>query len=160
MATFFDTHRPTTAGEIAALEAKVELVFPASYTAHLLRYNGGRCRPDVFYYRLNGTSAKSIVTWFLGIHEGKYSNLARYIDSYKLLEKRLPSHILPVARDPGLNLICISCGPLDNGTVYFWDHEMEVDYTVANDSDCSNLFFIAEDWEAFLAGLVDDDEEE
>jgi hypothetical protein len=61
------------------------------------------------------------------------------IQIYKLEEKWLPSHILPIAHDPLGNLICISCGTTDNEGVYFWDHENEVDYSTEKDSAKSKL---------------------
>jgi hypothetical protein len=36
---------------------------------------------------------------------------------------RMPHHLLPIARDPGGNLFVLSLGELDQGAVYYWDHD-------------------------------------
>ncbi len=73
----------------------------------------------------------------------------------KFDEKRMANHILPIACDALGNLICISCSGKDLGAIYFWDHENEVDYSVSDDSDYSNLFHIADNLESFLNSLTE-----
>jgi hypothetical protein len=89
------------------------------------------------------------------LHDGKYDNLKSSIITFKIEEKRLPSHIIPIAHDPFGNAICLSCGEKDYGYVYFWDHENEVDYTQSTDDDYNNLYFIAKSFTEFLDGLYE-----
>lgn len=156
MVTFSQTESKLSLAQIEEVEKYVRLDFPAEYKQHLLKYNGGQCTPNVFKFDENGNWTESCIDWFLAIYEGEYDNLKKYIQIYKLEEKRLPIHILPIAHDPGGNLICISCHIDDVGYIYFWDHENEVNYSVSHDTDYSNLHFVAKSLNEFIDGLKGD----
>lgn len=158
MADFFETERPVTDMEISDLENLIGYKLPAEYKNHLSHYNGGRCNPNMFSFTENGNKSFSTIDWFLAIYDGEYDNLIKDVHMFKVNNKRMPDHILPIAHDPVGNLICISCGPNDNGYVYFWDHEKEVDYKSSNDTDYSNLYLISETFNGFLTGLKEQDE--
>ena len=153
MINFTQTERPALKSDIEEIERYVGLNLPYEYKQHLLKYNGGRCNPNTFSFIENDKINESSVDWFLAIYDGKYDNLREYITIMKIEKKRTPEHIIPIAHDPGGNLICISCGAKDYGCIYFWDHENEVDYSTSNDSDYSNLYFIAKDFSNFLNEL-------
>ncbi len=153
MAIFSDFEVKLKLNDIKDIEDFVGLNLPKEYRQHLLEYNGGRCTPNIFEYYENDKLTRSCIDWFLAIYNGKYDNLIEYIKIYKLNKKRLPFQILPIAHDPGGNLICISCGFQDEGYVYFWDHENEVDYSKANDLNYSNLYIIAKGFNDFINGL-------
>jgi hypothetical protein len=154
MVIFSKMEKAITPKEIEEIEYYIGLRFPEEYREHLLKFNGGQCVPNVFHFLENGKDSSSCVNWFLGIYDGKYDSLKKDIDILKVEEKRMPSHMLPIADDPGGNMICISCGASDYGYVYFWDHESEVDYTVSGDDDYSNLYLIAKSFNEFLNGLT------
>lgn len=153
MLTFAQTEKAIGSEEVDRVEKKVGLTFPNEYREHLLKHNGGQCSPNSFSFLENGTESMSCIDWFLAIYDGEYDSLEKYIDIYKTHDKRLPSHILPIAHDPGGNLICISCGSSDRGSIYFWDHEKEVNYSTSRDDDYSNLLLIAGSFNGFLNGL-------
>lgn len=156
MITFVDTEAPITAHQIEEIERFIMLNFPKPYKEHLLRFNGGRCLPNEFDFIENGKVTSSNIDWFLAIYDGEADNLLNYIRIYKVEDKRLPAHIIPIAHDPGGNLICISCGGYDEGSIYFWDHENEIDYTVLSDYDYLNLYLIASDFDKFINSLYGD----
>lgn len=156
MIKFYDTESKLNILQIEEIEKYVGLNFPIENKNHLLNYNGGRCIPDIFEFKENGNLSESCIDWFLAIYDGKYDNLKRYIDIYKLDYKRLPSHILPIAHDPGGNLICISCNENENGYIYFWDHENEVDYITSHDKNFSNMHLIAKSFNEFIHQLKED----
>jgi cell wall assembly regulator SMI1 len=153
MASFTQTENPINAKQLDDLESILGLKLPQDYRQHLLQHNGGQCSPNGFTFLEKEKQSESCIDWFLAIYDGKYDNLHKYIDIYKIDEKRLPTHIVPIAHDPGGNLICISCGSGDYGAVYFWDHEKEVDYSTADDSNYSNLFLIAPSFTLLIDGL-------
>lgn len=153
MVKFFDCESKLVSADIEKVEIMVGFKFPSTYRKHLLQYNGGRCEPNVFSFVERETRTLSQVDWFLAIYKGKSDNLVTYLQIYKLDQKRLPSRMIPIAHDPGGNLICLSCLGHDEGMIYFWNHECEVDYLVANDDDYSNLYRIADCLEDFLASL-------
>ncbi len=153
MTVFQQTEDELNRSRIEQIERFVNLNFPKEYKKHLLKHNGGQCSPNMFSFTENGKITESFVDWFLAIYDGEYDNLKNYIEIYKVKEKRLPTHILPIAHDPGGNLICISCSNHDLGYVYFWDHEKEVNYKKSDDSNYANLYLIAKGFNEFINGL-------
>lgn len=156
MTTFIETEAQISIEQIEELEKLVNLTFPQEYKNHLLLHNGGRCEPNVFGFIEDNEPTESCIDWFLAIYDGEYDNLKDYIETYKLNEKRLPFHIIPIAHDPGGNLICISCGERDYGYIYFWNHEKEVDYNISADEDYSNLYLISQTFNSFLENLKEE----
>lgn len=156
MVVFSQTESQLNSLQIEEIEKCVRLDFPIDYKNHLLKYNGGRCSPSIFKFNENEKRTESCIDWFLAIYDGKYDNLKEYIKTYKLDKKRFPMHILPIAHDPGGNLICISCDTEDKGKIYFWDHENEVNYDVTTDADYSNLYFVAKGLNEFIVGLKEE----
>lgn len=154
MVVFLGTEAKIDLANIREIEGLIGFELPTEYAAHLLRYNGGQCTPNMFIFQENGRETKSSVDWFLAIYDGEYDNLKNYIQIYKLEDKRLPDHILPIAHDPGGNLICISCNGDDKGYIYFWNHEEEIDYSMSDNSDYSNLYLISNSFESFINGLL------
>lgn len=153
MVSFIECERSIGVDEIGKVEELVGLRLPKEYKEHLLKYNGGRCEPNEFYFVENGVRTSSCVHFFLAIYDGEYDNLIDYVETYKLEEKRMPQHIFPIAHDPGGNLICLSCGEVDYGCAYFWNHEMEVDYKKSSDNDYSNLYLIEKSFDQFIKSL-------
>lgn len=154
------TERQTSIEEIKQIEELIGYQLPEEYKLHLLKYNGGMCEPNVFSFKEDGEMTSSCLHWFLAIYNGEGDNLRESIETFKLDEKRMPQHIIPIAHDPGGNQICISCDGQDKGAIYFWDHENEVDYSVSDDNDYSNLYFIASSFNEFLESLTADEEDD
>lgn len=150
-----DSATPITEQDIALVEQRLGKSIPPVYRTFLLAHNGGRPQPDGFssYGEKGGLHDQSRVDWLFGINTGAYYNdLEQHFDMVR--ERRVPANLLPIANDPGGNLICLSTAGAEVGTVYFWDHEFEV----GNDGDpptYDNVFFIAGSFDEFLAGLRD-----
>ena len=115
-----ENHEPVLTDErLRSAERKLGLDFPESYRRFLLAHNGGRPEPETFSLPDGSTD---LVDWFLGIHNGEEDNLLRYADAYK---GRVPDDLLPIAHDPGGNLICLGIAPPRFGQIFFWDHNWE-----------------------------------
>ncbi|MDN5214019.1 SMI1/KNR4 family protein [Fulvivirgaceae bacterium BMA12] len=150
MVNFLEIEEPINETRIRELESKLNLNFPTSYRNHLLKFNGGRCKPNVFNFEEEGKKEKSFIDWFLAVHDGEYDNLEDYFNTYKIEEKRMPDAVFPIAHDPGGNLICMDS---NDGSIHFWDHEKEVDYNQSDDSDRTNLYFVARNLNDFMSSL-------
>jgi SMI1-KNR4 cell-wall len=137
--------------KIQELEEKVGMKIPQTYIDFLLNYNGGIPEPCGFVYRAEETNELGTVNRFLGLHSGKHDNLYDYLMLYKEREKRIPSNLIPIANDPGGNLICLSIDGSDLGNIYFWDHDFEAENET--EADYSNVFFIANSLDEFLQNL-------
>jgi hypothetical protein len=116
--------------EIDKAEIAIGVKFPSDYRSFLLRTNGGRPSPDEFdiLWEPDRSSLgwrRSMVDWFLSIYDGQYSNLVEYntVD----FRNRIPRDTIATAYDPGGNLILMGVGDDNNGKIFFWvkDHEVE-----------------------------------
>lgn len=140
---------PLDGGQLVAAERDLGVQLPSEYRSFLTVWNGGRPQPNTFSYEIRGRKESGMVDWFLGIHNGEHDNLRQYTLWYK---GRIPSNLLPIAHDPGGNLICIAVSGSDLGAVYFWDHELESSEGQPPSTD--NVYLIAKSFEAFLTGLI------
>ncbi len=153
MVKFLETEEQVSKEHITELEKKLGFEFPSDYVKHLMEYNGGRCEPNLFSFEEDGKFTQSSVDWFLALYDGEFDNLETYFRDYKIDVKRMPTSFFPIAHDPGGNLICMD--KID-GRIYFWNHEKEVDYFFVDDSERSNLYFIAENLDEFISNLSDE----
>ncbi len=159
MTTFYRTSEPLNAYNIENIENITGLNFPDEYKRHLLQFNGGKCSPNIFEFYENGEKTESVVNYFLAINGNHYYDIESCVKTFKIDTKRMPDRMLPIAEDPLGNLICISCSGDDIGYIYFWDHELEVDYIESDDSVQSNMYLISNSFDEFIRGLKEDNEE-
>src|SRR5260221_2493440 len=93
-------------GDLVSFEKSFNIKLPQNYREFLLRHNGGRPEPSVFKIKEYPSNDNiGVVDTFLGISEKSEDSLQNYIKAYS---NRLPKNIIPIAYDPGGNLICIS----------------------------------------------------
>ncbi|MEL6850488.1 MAG: SMI1/KNR4 family protein [Bacteroidota bacterium] len=147
---FIETEKQIAGNEIKELELKLNFKFPDSYKDHILKNNGGRCEPNVFFFEEQGTSSNSSVDWFLAIYDGEYDNLENYFVMYKIAEERMPNSLFPIAHDPGGNLICMDSR---DGKIYFWDHEKEPSHKNPIFNGWENVYFVSNSINEFLKNL-------
>lgn len=147
---------PITLERLNAVEARIGARLPEQYRSFLLKYNGGRPVPSGFAYtHPTGSYADSLVDWFLAIYDGPNDNWESYYRIYKIDAKRLPDELIPIAHDPFGNLVCISVGREDYGTVCFWDHVHESDFASGEPATSPNVHRIADTFDELLTGLRD-----
>ena len=144
MINFYNQEESIFDQDIQELENLLGFKLTQSYREHILRYNGGRCKPNVYSFIENGESTESDLKVFFSLP----NELREYIMDYKINNSRIPESFLPIAEDSGGNLICISCKGKDIGKIFFWDHELEGE---------DNVHFIADNFDDFLNGLKDFD---
>lgn len=150
MIIFSETELALKIEEIRSLEKKLSFKLPITYVEHILKYNGGRCTPNIFSFEENGKITQSSIDWFLAIYDGEFDNFEKYFNLYKIEKKRLPNSFFPIAHDAGGNLICID---VSNENIYFWNHEKEVNYDIEKDDKRTNLFLIDKNFGDFLSKL-------
>lgn len=145
---FRETGAPTTSAELDAFERRAGLALPLRYRAFLEAHNGGRVAPAVFDIKGASSCGGSAIQYFLGFDD-RYSideACSRLKDAN---DPRVPPEYLPIAECEGGDRLCIVVAGPKKGQIYFWDHEQEgyPEYTY------ENLYFVAEDIDALLAGL-------
>jgi len=147
-ATMSESGESLTERDITALERHVGAGLPLPYRQFLLEYNGGRVSPDCFDFNRNGEEDGSMVDWFLRIGDEGWSNMYKYLEVYK---DRVPDGFMPIAHDPGGNLILISLQ--GDGRIYYWDHDEEVEEGQAPGT--RNVYLVANSFPEFLDSLYD-----
>ncbi len=147
-----ETEAPLAASDLDDFERRLNITFPEEYRNFMLLHNGGRPEKSRFSYRNKpGMYADSCVDWFLAIYDGEFDNMERYFNTYKINRIRMPDELVPIAHDPGGNLICISVKGENKGTIYFWDHENESEDN--EKASYRNVHFIAASHAEFIKSL-------
>ena len=139
---------------IKNLEKQRGIILPKDYKEFLSKYNGGTPKyMNTFRLMDSNNDSDSNIDNFLGIDHPCETLSMRYI--FEFFGTRVPKPLLPIARDPFGNLICI-CTQGDNyGKVYFWDHEDEgMDN---NEPWWKNIYLIANSFIEFMNGLFEFD---
>jgi hypothetical protein len=148
MVEIFGSHDNLSLEQIEKFEIDNNVKLTEMYKKFLLRWNGGKVRPNVFM--ISEEQGPSVLNVLYGIGD-MYSNLTDYLD---IMDERLPLGFIPIADDPGGNVICLGTQAPYNDHIYFWDHEQESD----TPDDMSNMDFLARDIDEFLNMLYEDDE--
>lgn len=130
---------------VSSFERVIGFHLPNDYIEFLKSYNGGYPEPDAFYF--SNCKDGSSVDRFLSLGCEKHHDLLRYFNTYK---DRIPAGFLPIAHDPGGNLILIRLND-DFPQIFFWDHEAEVDEGEVPST--KNMYIISNSLSEFLAGL-------
>ncbi len=109
---------PPTHQQFQDLEQLVGAPLPESYKAFLRFSNGGHPELDSFpVAEWDGYNA-SVNKFFRLTDDPTDVGSLRWIYAY-----RPKPTLLPIARDGGDNLLCLSVAPSDYGAVYFWTHD-------------------------------------
>lgn len=138
--------------QVEAVEERLGITLPNAYRTFLLKINGGRPDPCSFDFKgADGYENSSVVRNFLSLsdkEEVSFELEYRYCKE----NNRIPRDVAPIAHDPGGNLICISLSGPDEGKIYFWDHELELEQHLH-----PNLAFLAKNFSDFLSMLHDEE---
>jgi hypothetical protein len=146
--------RVPTAAELKEVEAKLGSPLPDDYEEFVKEYGATAFEKSVKF------PTKGPCNWgpegtpnvFFGVLGSGSYDLLRNLDTY---EGRVPAECLPIANDPGGNLVLLAVRAKNKGRVYFWDHENELepgpDGTIGYDNTC----LIADSFDAFMNSLFE-----
>lgn len=149
MAEIFGSHENLSFEQIEKFEIENHVKLTELYKSFLLKWNGGKVRPNLFM--ISDEQGPSVLNVFYGIGD-MYDNLTDFID---IMDERLPLGFIPIGDDPSGNVICLGTKEPYYEKIYFWDHEQEPE----DPEDMSNMFFLANDIDEFLDNLYEDSEE-
>lgn len=104
--------------EVRKVEEEIGVRFPADYVKCVLENDGGHPQPN----EVKLPSGHEVVFGvLLSFAEDEVDSL---IESYRILEERLPTGVVPFADDPGGNCFCFDFSQdRDNPSIVFWYHE-------------------------------------
>jgi len=99
-------------------EKDANIILLAEYRSFLLRHNGGLPSPDVIDVK-GAPGSPTDVQVFFGIGRPVESSDLQW--NRRTFVERLPSKWLPIARDSGGNLFCLSVSGPDAGSAMYVD---------------------------------------
>lgn len=141
---------------IEKVEKTIACKLPDEYKYFLSIHNGGH--PEPCYFRIAWSGQEWEENWqtdkihyFLAVHEGDISNFIEYFKDYK---DRIPTDTVPIAYDPGGNLILLGISGENTGKVFFWLQYFESDEDET--PDYNNVGFIANSFNEFINTLFDE----
>jgi len=121
-------------------EKDANIILPAEYRSFLLRHNGGLPSPDVIDVK-GAPGSPTDVQVFFGIGRPVESSDLQW--NRRTFVERLPSKWLPIARDSGGNLFCLSVSGPDAGSVMYVDLDQAL----------PGFYFVARSVDEFLDKL-------
>jgi hypothetical protein len=149
---------PLTEERLRRLEEKLKGRLPDDYRAFLLRHNGGRPTLSRFRFEADGGEQESALEWFFAVHDLPYEEPDEWnMDSGELppyfgqplesvwadfRDEKPRAGVLPIARDPGGNLIGLGYAGKRAGAVWWYDQETE------------SFVRLARSFTEFLSGLT------
>lgn len=135
------------------IELEYKIKFPLDFREHILKFNGGTPKANIISFNENGRINETDLRYFYAFGTKDYDDFEKSFIILKINDKRMPTNIFPIGEDSLGNQICISFGMEDYNSIYLWDHEKEVDYSVSDDTDYSNLYLIAKNFKEFIGSL-------
>lgn len=135
---------------LIAFEQTLHDRLPEEYRQFLLEVNGGQPEPNAFPIQNNPHDTFGLVERFFSLAgDDTDYDLQDNLETFK---NRVPADLVPIAFDPGGNLLCLVIRGDKKGVVYFWDHNDEVMFgEVAN---YHNVYFVAANFDEWLANLT------
>lgn len=137
--------------EVNAFEEEISSKIPNEYRTFLLKYNSCEPVPNTFQFILeSGDKDESMVDYFYGLNMGRKNSFRDLNENFKIFKNRIPQNYLSIGSDPGGNQIIIN---LKEGSIFFWDHELEVDEGQLATMD--NIYFISSSFNLFVNSLYE-----
>lgn len=135
---------------LTAFETRLGIKLPSTYRGFLQDYNGGIPHEtnQFFTFIDDDLRKEAMVQDFFGFHDIGYSNLNTFS---KWIGVRVPHELLPIAMDPGGNLICLGIRDDVLNKVFFWDHDWE--YEEGETPGYRNVYPVADTFREFVAML-------
>lgn len=109
--------RPLSRETLEETQAKLGVLFPASYVDCVLRNNGGRPVPSCFDFP---GRPGAVFHRLLPVGGDDTSGIQATLDA---LSGRIPAGHIPFAADPFGNYLCFRYPGGNDAPVFFWDHE-------------------------------------
>lgn len=134
-----------TEEEVKQLERRIGAALPADYREFLKTTNGMvRLRRYMFSFVEGKSPTSGVVQALFTLAPHPHYNLGQKLDVFA---GQYPPETMPIATDPGGNLLCIVVAGPKRGEVWFWDHEE------AGGRGFKGMSFVAKTFDSFLEAL-------
>ncbi|MBX4262270.1 SMI1/KNR4 family protein [Clostridium estertheticum] len=133
--------------DLIFIEEKYNFKFPNKVKEYYLQYNGGEPEKYIF---IDEDEDSFIVQKFVSIkyNSGGGQTLENYIQDIKE-DAILPKWLIPFAYDPGGDIYCFSIDKEDNGAIYYWSHEHDLE----EDTE-EHVVWLSESMESFINNMT------
>lgn len=116
--------------DIAEFENEVGMEFPEDYKNFMIEANGGTPKEELlydFFDEVTEAENTSVIREFFSLFSDDTVKMSNLREIYKIMtyEETISVDMLPIADDPGGNVIGISLNKDDFGYVYFINHEYD-----------------------------------
>ncbi len=160
--TMYDVGPKLNQEVLTEIEKKINHKLPKEYKEFMLQYNGGAAFPNAFKIQWSGQEGaeeddEGQLAYIFSIHDGPNSN---FLKNYITYNGRIPRDTIAIASDPCGNAILLGTGESNEGKVYFWDHNYEIDEEEEEEPDYRNVGLIANSFNEFIDSLYDDEADE
>ncbi|WP_088072796.1 SMI1/KNR4 family protein [Gottfriedia luciferensis] len=132
--------------DLQEIEKGFNFKFPSSFRDHYLLYNGGY--PEKSLY-VGNDGGEYIVDYFIPVKNENGQDLNKIL-SLLNDEKIKPVWLIPFADEEGGNLFCFSIREIDNGAIYYYNHEFEY-----GENPEHHIDFLSESISDFINSLVE-----
>lgn len=122
------TAAPADENAIAALEAQLGRRLPEDYRTALTASNGGRPAGEEILTLPDGGS--TVVNQYFGAGAGGNYDLAGNLAN---LEDEIPGGMLPIAEDPGGDILLLAVDGADRGSVFYMAHDRALGHAALPD---------------------------
>lgn len=136
---------PLNSNDFLRLKTKISNELPIEYDAFLSATNGGLwvSKKNIFDIPLpDGRKTHSDVYCFYQVSGDKEHKIIFWLELYG---ERLPEDFIPIANNSLGDQVLMN---LSDGSIYFWDHELEDEHDVMY-----NCFYIADSFPEFINKL-------
>jgi hypothetical protein len=135
---------PVIAKDYLAIEMRIGFTLSDDVKDFFAQVSGGIPEHCLFSYGSDG-SGSSLIQFFFAI-SGCSKDNDLLLDTLNLISDRLPDGALPIAEEPGGNIVVVYLAGPRIGEVWFWEHDR------FEGEDC--LQFIAKDLDSFVSSLT------
>ena len=116
--------------DIAKIECDLEIKLPEDYKYFMLQSNGGTPKEDMlfdFFDEVQECENTSVIRNIFSLYLDDSNRKFNYKVIYNIMvnDECIPADMVPIADDPGGNVISISLNKDDYGYVYFLNQDFE-----------------------------------
>ncbi len=157
--TMYDVGPKLNQEVLTEIEKKINHKLPKEYKEFMLQYNGGAPVPSAFRIQWSGQEwaegdEAGLLEYLFSIYDEPAVN---FLKNYITYNGRIPKDTIAIANDPGGNVILLGTGESNEGKVYYWDHNHEIDEEEEEEPDYRNVGLIANSFNEFIDSLYDDE---
>jgi hypothetical protein len=154
--------RLENSAKLLKIEEEYHIDIPLEYKEYLCNYKQDFFQKDVEFKLMDETLQSGEDTLqldvFLNLESNNNLALANFIERYS---HRMPKSLIPIGSCPGGDLICIGVKNENEGKVYFWNHENELEALLLVgenskkdiDQYWDNLYLVSHSFKEFIEQL-------